>query len=364
MFCEHTSGTTGTPLTLWQSRETVRQWYALFEARWRRWYGLSRNDRWAILGGQLITPFEQKEPPFWIWNAAFRQLYLSAYHVAPRNSAAYVEALKKHRVKYLWTYSSSAHALAQFMLDQNLRPPELKAVIVNAEPLYQHQREMIAKAFQCQVFETYGMSEMVCAASECLHGRLHLWPEAGIGEVLGDESDRPVESGIAGRLVSTGLLNPDMPLIRYEIGDRIVLAEPGARCPCGRALPILKSVEGRNDDVIVTPDGRRIGRLDPVFKANLPISEAQVIQDTIDHLCVRVVPAEGFGPAVESSIISALRERAEGMSVTVETVVFIPRSKNGKFKAVVSLVSPGTTSGAKGESDNQQGIVSRVKLVV
>ena len=166
MFCEHTSGTTGTPLTLWQSRETVRQWYALFEARWRRWYGLSRNDRWAILGGQLITPFEQKEPPFWIWNAAFRQLYLSAYHVAPRNSAAYVEALKKHRVKYLWTYSSSAHALAQFMLDQNLRPPELKAVIVNAEPLYQHQREMIAKAFQCQVFETYGMSEMVCAASE------------------------------------------------------------------------------------------------------------------------------------------------------------------------------------------------------
>jgi phenylacetate-CoA ligase len=363
MFSEHTSGTTGTPLTLWQSRDTVRQWYALFEARWRRWYGFSRHDRWAIIGGQLVTRFEQKEPPFWVWNAASHQLYLSAYHIAPRSADAYFEALKKHRVTYLWTYSSSAHALAQFILDQNLRPPELKAVITNAEPLYQHQREIIAKAFQCRVFETYGMSEMVCAASECLHGRLHLWPEAGVCEVLRDDADVPVEPGETGRLVCTGLLNADMPLIRYEVGDRVLLAEPDAQCPCGRTLPLLKSVEGRNDDVIVTPEGRRIGRLDPVFKANLPISEAQVIQDANDHLRVLVVPAEGFGPVVESSIIRALRERVEGMRITLEKVSSIPRSKNGKFKAVVSLVSPSSIRGAMGEAANQRDAVSRVKLV-
>lgn len=53
MFHLHTSGTTGKPLSLWWSRKTVRQWYALFEARWRQWYGLTRRDRWAILGGSL-----------------------------------------------------------------------------------------------------------------------------------------------------------------------------------------------------------------------------------------------------------------------------------------------------------------------
>ena len=57
---EQTSGTTGTPLRLWHSRETARAWYALMETRWRGWYGVSRQDCWAILGGQLVTPATQK----------------------------------------------------------------------------------------------------------------------------------------------------------------------------------------------------------------------------------------------------------------------------------------------------------------
>jgi phenylacetate-CoA ligase len=338
MFCEHTSGTTGTPLTLWQSRDTVRQWYALFEARWRRWYGLSRHDRWAILGGQLITPFEQKEPPFWVWNTAGHQLYLSTYHVAPRNADAYVEALKKHRVTYLWTYSSSAHALAQFILDQGLRPPELKAVITNAEPLYQYQRETIANAFHCRVFETYGMCEMVCAASECEAGKMHLWPEVGIYEVLHDVEDKPVKWGETGRLVCTGLLNRDMPLIRYEVGDRVAMAPPGEKCPCGRTLPILLSVEGRSDDVIVTPDGRRIGRLDPVFKGDIPMREGQIIQESLELIRVLVVPAREFTARHEQDLIVAVRERVGNIKVQVERVSEIPRPANGKFRAVISKV--------------------------
>jgi phenylacetate-CoA ligase len=83
MFHEHTSGTTGKPLDLWWGRTTVRAWYALFEARCRRWYGISRQDRWAMLGGQLITLRNQRRPPFWVWNAALNQLYMSSYHLAP-----------------------------------------------------------------------------------------------------------------------------------------------------------------------------------------------------------------------------------------------------------------------------------------
>ena len=64
LFHEHTSGTTGTSLDLWWSRRTVREWYALFEARWRHWYGVSRHDRWAIIGGQLVVPIARRRPPF------------------------------------------------------------------------------------------------------------------------------------------------------------------------------------------------------------------------------------------------------------------------------------------------------------
>lgn len=332
---EHTSGTTGKPLTLWMSRDAVRQWYALFEARWRGWYGLSRHDRWGILGGQMVTPFTQNKPPFWVWNAGLNQLYLSSYHLASRNVAAYMEAIQRHKLVYLLGYASSLHSLAQLALEQDLKIPALKAVISNAEPLYAHQREMISKAFHCPVYDTYGLSENVCAASECSDGNLHLWPEVGVTEILDDDSDVSLPVGKTGRLVCTGLLNMTMPLIRYDVGDRGHLSTE-SNCACGRSLPILGGIEGRNDDVLLTRDGRRIGRLDPVFKADLSIREAQIIQESLNEVHIKVVPTTGFTSQDETTLIERLQEYIGQVRVTLEKVESIPRTANGKFRAVIS----------------------------
>lgn len=340
---EHTSGTTGTPLQLWQSHETVKAWYALTEARWRGWYGLSRADRWAILGGQLVTPIQQKSPPFWIWNSGLKQLYLSSNHLSAPTCAAYLNAMQEYRVTYLWGYASALYSLALFAGESGLKPAKLSVVISNAEPLYLHQRELISRVFACPVRDTYGLSEMVGAASECEAGKLHLWSEVGIYEVLRDDEDKPVEPGETGRLVCTGLLNRDMPLIRYEVGDRIAIAPPGEQCPCGRTLPILLSVEGRSDDVIVTPDGRRIGRLDPVFKGGIPMREGQIIQESLELIRVLVVPANEFTAQHEQELIEAVRERLGNIEVQIERVREIPRTANGKFRAVVSKIGRAVT---------------------
>lgn len=334
---EHTSGTTGKPLTLWMSKDSVRQWYALFEARWRNWYGLSRHDRWGILGGQMVTPFAQSTPPFWVWNAGMNQLYLSSYHLAPQNIAAYMDAIQSHKLIYLLGYASSLYSLAQLALERNLHVPALKAVISNAEPLYAHQREVTSRAFQCPVYDTYGLSENVCAASECLRGKTHLWTEVGVTEILDDLSDTPLPAGEAGRLVCTGLLNLTMPLIRYDVGDRGFLSVESA-CACGRSLPILGGIEGRKDDVLLTKDGRRIGRLDPVFKADLPIREAQIIQESRMRVVVRYVPAPDCSSADLNMLVERLHERLGEMEIVLETVGRIPRSSNGKFRAVVSNI--------------------------
>lgn len=334
LWSEHTSGTTGKPLTLWMSKDAVRQWYALFEARWRNWYGLSRHDRWGILGGQMVTPFTQSKPPFWVWNAGMHQLYLSSYHLASQNVAAYMDAIQSHKLVYLLGYASSLYSLAQLALEQKLNIPVLKAVISNAEPLYAHQRDVISRAFQCPVYDTYGLSENVCAASECSEGNLHLWPEVGVSEILQDGEDIPAKEGDVGRLVCTGLLNSAMPLIRYEVGDRAAIVS--SSCGCGRAMPILKYIDGRIDDVILTPDGRRIGRLDPVFKADMPIREAQIIQESPNRLHVLCVPATGYSEHSGDALIQRLRERVGDMDIILDEVEAIPRSSNGKFRAVIS----------------------------
>jgi phenylacetate-CoA ligase len=333
----HTSGTTGTPVQLHQSRRTLVAWYALVEARSRRWYGVSRNDRWAILGGRLIAPVGQNRPPFWVWNSGLRQLYLSSYHLSPRWIKYYVEALKRFGITYIWGYTSALYAMAQEMLAQDTPPPGLRVAITNAEPVYGYQRDAISAAFGCPVRETYGMAEMAAAGGECEHGRLHLWPSVGVIEVF--EGGRPLPAGRAGELICTGLINSDMPLIRYRVRDRGALAPLETRCACGRSLPLIQSLEGRADDVLYTADGRRVGRLDPVLKGSLPVRELQIIQETIDTVRIRYVPASGFNSVTESQIKVRLQDYMGNLCIKMEPVDCIPRGPNGKFRAVVCRLS-------------------------
>jgi phenylacetate-CoA ligase len=332
MFQSQTSGSTGTPLRLWQSQATIRSWYALFEARWRQWYGVSRHDRWAILGGQLVAPVAQRTPPFWVHNRALNQLYLSTYHLAPDLIPHYVKAIREFNPKYLWGYSSSLHALAQEYLRQGHSGLQFRVVVTNAEPLYSYQRETIQEAFQCPVRETYGMSEMVAGASECEHGKLHLWPDAGLLEV-----DEPDETG-TGDFLATGFVNRDMPLIRYRVGDRGSLDIASPACKCGRTLPLLGKVEGKSADNITTSDGRRIFSIGPIFHG-LDVREAQIEQNSLDLLTFRYAPTRTTPPSLMKVVEERVRERLGPFKIVFAAVDQIPRGPNGKFRLLVSMLS-------------------------
>ncbi len=333
MFREQTSGSTGKPLQLWRSRRTLRARYALYEARHRRWYGVSRDDRWAMVGGQLVTPVTQTRPPFWVWNAALRQLYVSSYHLSPRFLPDIVDALERYRVRYLWGYPSSLSAIAEAVPPRGGTKLALEVAIANAEPVLPLQRHRIEQALGCPLRETYGMVELVAAAGECEYGALHTWPEMGWLQVF--EGFHPAAPGVIGDLVCTSLLDADMPLIRYRLGDRAALGGEPAACPCGRSLPLLAAMEGRSDDLLYTADGRRVGRLDPVFKSRLPIREAQIIQESLGRVRVRYVPDTDFTKADADTIVEQLQARLGRVEVAVEPARSIPRGPNGKFRAVV-----------------------------
>lgn len=335
MFHERTGGTTGKPIYLWWSRDAVRGWYALYEARCRAWYGVSRHDRWAMFSGQLVTAVGQQKAPFWVWNHALNQLYLSSFHLAPAYLPSYVDAIRRYGITHLCGYPSALTALAYEVCRQRTSLP-MKVVITNAEPVFDHQRQVMTEAFQGPVCESYGLTEIVTCGSECGSRRMHSWPEVGVTEVVPDLPDAGEASG---ELLGTSLLNPDMPLIRYRTGDRATLAGETDPCACGRLLPTLASIDGRSDDVIYTRDGRQVGRLDSVFKAQLPVREAQIIQETPTRVRVRLVPEPNFTHASGELLTTRLRYRLGDMDVVLEPVSEIPRTSRGKFKAVVCQLS-------------------------
>ncbi|HSV73898.1 MAG TPA: hypothetical protein VLH79_09080, partial [Chthonomonadales bacterium] len=188
--------------------------------------------------------------------------------------------------------------------------------------------------------ETYGMSEMAAAASECEYGALHLWPEAGVVEVM--EGTDQVAAGQTGDLVCTSLIKTDMPLIRYRVGDRGALAPPSHRCPCGRTLPILLRVEGRCDDYVYHADGRArlMGSIEGVLGLDTPVVEAQFVQRELGSIHVRYVPAPEFTERTAGVLRRRVRERLGDVRVSLEPMSAIPRGANGKLRLVVCDIPP------------------------
>lgn len=330
-----TSGSTGTPIqSIWTIVE-MRRSLAVREIRSARWAGVSFRRPRATFHGRMVVPDPQSRGPFYRYNVVERQVYLSPFHLRPETAPQYVEALGRHRIEWLTGYAVAYYLLARLMLEQRLAPPpSLKAIVTTSEKVTPAMREVMQRAFGCPVFEEYSTVENALFASECEHGRLHVSPDVALVEILRPDGS-PCEPEEPGEVVATGLLRRHQPFIRYRLGDAACW-DP-APCPCGRAMPVIKDVLGRIEDVVIGPDGRRIAQFYGVFADQPHVREGQIVQDAVDRIRVRVVPAAGFGPGDVRDVAQRIQQRlGPDMAVSVELVDEIPRSRSGKFQAVVS----------------------------
>ncbi|MNN57568.1 hypothetical protein D3C81_1725620 [compost metagenome] len=133
-------------------------------------------------------------------------------------------------------------------------------------------------------------------------------------------------------LVGTSYNNRAMQLIHYRTGDLVRIGPDS--CPCGRVFPVVDTVIGRRDKIITLPDGRRIGRLDHVFKGMNNVVEGQVVYRGENRFVLRVVPGPRWLVVDAERLVHQLKQRIEGLTVEVETVAAIPRGPNGKFEFV------------------------------
>ena len=117
----------------------------------------------------------------------------------------------------------------------------------------------------------------------------------------------------------------------------------GRMCPCGRGLPLLEKVEGREADYVVTPAGHRISgiSLTENFANLVPgTAQMQIVQESITQLRIRLVADDAFGPASRDKIACLVRSTfGEGVAHDVELVDAIPQEPSGKYRFCVSKVA-------------------------
>lgn len=333
----NTSGTTGSPMYFSVDKKS----YSLNRAyMWRywKWAGFNFNDKRISIQGRRIISQDRTKVPFWTYNKWDKQLFFSTYHLSEKFIPYYVDEIFKFSPQAIEGYPSAIYVLAKYMEDNHITY-KTKSVFTSSETLYAVQRETIEKVFQCKIFDKYGLSEMFSISNECeYHEGLHLNMEYMIAQVL-DSKDEPVSPDMEGRIVCTGLENLSMPLIRYDTGDlgKILSNE----CSCGRKAPLMAPVTTKAEDQILTPDGRYISGslLTFPFKPMKNIVKSQIIQDDFEHIRVKIVK-NAFYNNDDSKVLLAglLKCLGNDIKITLEFVDDIARTKNGKYRWVISNV--------------------------
>jgi phenylacetate-CoA ligase len=262
-----------------------------------------------------------------------------------------VAALNAYRPASLASYPTMLALLAAERKAGRLRIDPV-ALWSGGECLMPSTRAEIEGAFGCRVVNEYGASECMSIAFGCREGWLHVNADWVLLEPV-DDDHRPTPPGQPSRTVLlTNLANRVQPIIRYDLGDSVVV-KPGP-CACGSPLPAIR-VEGRHDDVVsmVAPDGRVV-RLLPLALTTI-VEEAahlhrfQIVQTAPDRLLLRFDRGdERARQAAFRAAAAALRRYLVRQSLPDVRVELDPRGpaadrRSGKLREVV--VARATTAG-------------------
>ncbi|MBE2260097.1 MAG: phenylacetate--CoA ligase family protein [Rhodobacteraceae bacterium] len=326
-----TSGTTGTPLTVYRSLNSVIWEYAFVHRHWS-WSGFRRGMPRATLRGDIVATADSVEGPFWRYNTWENQLVLSSRHLRAPYIQQIVEQLDRFGPYLLQAYPSTAYELARYLQSIGRVVP-IPFVYTGSEILYSHQRDLIEHAFDCKVMDFYGMAERVAFAAQCESGSYHVNTEYSKVEIVDDSGNQTDSEGF---IVGTTFHNLTMPLVRYRLSDRSRWKK--GDCPCGRIQQMIEPITGKFEDVIQGSEGNVISPsvVTFAFKGLQLIERSQVAQVGPGKWEIRVVPLPGFGVLERSALIGNIHKLIDpGLEISIVECTDIPRTNAYKYRWIV-----------------------------
>jgi phenylacetate-CoA ligase len=340
---KRTSGSTGVSLEIYLDEES-RQWKRACVLRSDEWTGWRFGEPVAKVWGN--PEYRSRGLRGLLRNTLLdRELYLDTLHMDEAALARFARLLLKKRPTLIFGHAHSVYLLAQYLKSRGHTIQRPKGIITTAMVLHSWQRRTIERVFDCPVTNRYGCEEVSLIACECEeHNGLHVNADSVFVEVLcADDTGaltRLARPGESGSVIVTDLTNRAMPIIRYQVGDVAALSD--RVCSCGRGLPLLERLEGREADYVVTPAGELISgiSLTENFALHVPgVVQFQIIQETLRRFRFRMVRGPDFGlESLERLNSLVARHFGPEVEYRCEYLDSIPPEPSGKYRFCISRV--------------------------
>jgi phenylacetate-CoA ligase len=342
------TGSTGEPVSVRRSALNGLIWMAM-TLREHLWQRRDFSQSMAVIRANLAEDDTARRGVSWTdWGPPVNHLFASGPSCGMNlqtDIVRQVEWLRGIMPGYLLTYPNNLAAL----LDLAEEDPEdraglarLKQVRTIGETLREPLRERCREILGVDIADLYSTQEVGVIAIECPQGGgYHVMSEGLILELLRDD-DQPCAAGEMGRVVVTDLHNFATPLIRYDLRD---LAEADGLCACGRGLPKIRRILGRQRNLLHLPDGRRFWPLVGFagYRDIAPVRQYQIVQRSLERVTLRLAVERPLSVAEEGALADKLNEFL-GHRFVVDFEYFapvIPRGPGGKFEDFVCEIKVG-----------------------
>jgi phenylacetate-CoA ligase len=330
-----TSGSTGKPVDILNTQIT-ELFYRALNLRNHLWHRRDFHSKLAAIRLQTHTP--RANPPTQCeWAEAFSSGPALEFDSGQPISTQF-DWLQQEQPNYLLTYPSNLKAIVQYSQSQNTPLPSLRGLSTFGELVTPEMRQLVREIWGLPIIDVYSSKEAGIIALQCPeHEHYHIQSESVLVEIL-DDLNQPCQPGEIGKVILTPLHNYATPLIRYEIGD---YAEVGSPCACGRGLPVLKRIYGRQRNMMVLPSGEKQwpGFILSAWAKMGPIRQIQAIQKNRSQIEIKMV---ALRPLTEDEIEQLHRKITADFGgyfqISLRYVDDIPRSKGGKYEDFICEV--------------------------
>lgn len=332
-----TSGSTGVRLEVWHDVDAYGYHGATVLRRFLR---SGYRPWWRIAH---IKPFPR--PVRW-----FQRLGLFPRVVVPagQSESALARQVLAIRPGLIMGYPVMLRALLHTLTGTELTRLRrtLRMVMTDSELLTDEVAAMLADGFGVPVFDEYSAHEVLTVSTQCRHGAMHVDEDRVWLEIV-DDQGRPVPPGVTGAVVVTHFRERAMPLVRYALGDRARLL-PDGECPCGSGFRRMRLVDGRVNDFVTLPGGRRV--YSAVFlglaKQTPGLAECMVRQDASGQITVHLIPEPRAGLSFDQ-VVEAFQDRFDAQVAAPVRLRFVRAERvaltaGGKGRFVESAYRPAT----------------------